>query len=221
MKRALRRGGFTLVFVIVVTAIMAVLFATAASTFNSVKLANDVQTTWGILAAIDSGICGEATSGGGACVASSFYLNAWSGMAMNPTFTNPGLVSELSSVIVASSLNYQNSCWAGAADEFNNTNVNNWNTNGAFLRYYVNPRTSNAIYTPLGYINDTLFATAANNTAGLIKIAIAGVDSQQVLMLDQFVDGGDGNASGHIQWTNTWTNRTTTVYYYAHTELTC
>lgn len=108
---------------------------------------------------------------------------------------NPGRVSQLSNRPTANNAAIDdNSCGA----QVSGAQQTNWDNNAPFVQFLI-PRSG--LPTPIGTAEDTLNRVPPSATVGVTRIVFKTVDLIDVTALDTYVDGGDGAATGAIQWT--------------------
>jgi prepilin-type N-terminal cleavage/methylation domain-containing protein len=185
MSRRARRAGFTLIEVAVAAVLVALLAAVSVPQLIDFVDKQRAQTTANMLTALGTGI------------------STYSAKVLSATGTTntswPNRLSELVQPIVSGTS--LNSCKTAV----NATQVTNWNTNGPFVQYYItgNVNALNALSTPVGNLLDTMTRSTASGTAGTLTMYIIGVSTTDATNLDDVIDGGDGQASGQLQWVTT------------------
>lgn len=105
----------------------------------------------------------------------------------------PGRLSHLAYPIKTSDLT---SC--GGSQNYGNPQVSNWVSWGPFTGYAISAGVGTQ--TPLGLADDLLVRVPASATIGVLKIVVSNADFEDVSLLDDVVDGGDGIAAGSIRW---------------------
>jgi hypothetical protein len=129
---------------------------------------------------------------------------------------NSSRLSFLSSIIVKSSASYLNSCGA----QFVNADVNSWTGNGPFVNFNIDRTTG--LVTPIGVARDTITRVPFSATVGNLRINfIDGVDLKYADLLDQYVDAGNGNAAGTVQWVTPAVNGQVVMYYFIPVNNKC
>jgi type II secretory pathway pseudopilin PulG len=170
------RSGFSLVEIVIAAVIVMVLAGVLIpqlSTYLDQQRITDTGTT---LAAVRDGIT-DKTNGYYAKIA-----------------INPGRVSELSNRPTALNAAVDdNSCGA----QVTAAQQTLWDNNAPFVKFLI-PRTG--LPTPIGTAEDTLWRVPLSATVGVSRIVFKTVDQADVTALDVSVDGGDGAATGAVQW---------------------
>lgn len=107
---------------------------------------------------------------------------------------NPGRVSQLSNRPTALNAAVDdNSCGA----QVTAAQQTLWDNNAPFVKFLI-PRTG--LPTPIGIAEDTLWRVPFSANTGVSRIVFKTIDQADVTALDVYVDGGDGAATGAIQW---------------------
>jgi type II secretory pathway pseudopilin PulG len=178
--------------VVVALAIMSILAAvTMPSVIGAIDSAK-VSETADRLQALRDGIYNPATG-----------ANAFS----QKVGANPGRLSELSNPIQSGdAANYPNSC----GNQFSNGQRNNWNNNGPFVKYAIEPGVG--LGTPMGLVSDVLTRVPNSATAGVINLTMLNADVERVVMLDEMLNSGDGSAAGSVQWSTPVNSETTLTF---------
>ena len=198
--RRRRRSGFTLIEVVVASAIMVIL---AAVTIPEVMDALDkkrIEDTYGILLDLHYGFVNSAQTG--------FMNIVKTGASATNTSPVPGRLTELSEPIVSNdAVNYPNSC----AGTFNTTATNSWTLGGPFITRVAS--VANGLALPIGQLQNTLVRSAPlGTTPAWIEMQINNVDLNDAQALDLRVDGVAGASTGTIQYTTV--GSITTVFYF-------
>ena len=173
------RPGFSLVEIVIAAVIVMVLAGVLIpqlSTYLDQQRITDTATT---LAAVRDGIT-DKTNGYYAKIA-----------------INPGRVSELSNRPTALNAAVDaNSCGA----QVTAAQQTLWDNNAPFVKFLI-PRTG--LPTPIGTAEDTLNRVPNTATVGVTRIVFKTITLTDITAMDVAVDGGDGSATGAIQWTTT------------------
>jgi prepilin-type N-terminal cleavage/methylation domain-containing protein len=107
---------------------------------------------------------------------------------------NPGRVSQLSNRPTANNAAVDdNSCGA----QVTGAQQTSWDNNAPFVQFLI-PRSG--LPTPIGIAEDTLWRVPLSATVGVSRIVFKTVDQADITALDVYVDGGDGAATGAVQW---------------------
>jgi prepilin-type N-terminal cleavage/methylation domain-containing protein len=197
------RRGFTLMEVVVASAILVIL---AAVTIPQVLDALDkkrIEDTYDILQEVHYSITNSQNTG---------FMNVVRTGASANSSTAPGRLTELSEPISQNNVNYVNSC--GGTATFNTTAATTWATGGPFLDRVVSA--TDGLRLPIGQMINTIQrnVNAPSTTAAFLKLAIANVDPNDAAALDARVDGVPGTANGAIQYgLPSTTNAPVTVFY--------
>ncbi len=176
-RRGWSRRGFALMWSIVTIALIAALVAAVAPTLTQMVDVTRVETTADYLRDISVAV-------------DSFNKTVKRGAS---SFTTPRYVHLLDTIVVSG-----DSIGCVSNQTYNNTAVNNWNTNGPFLPFYFSP---NGLETPLGHVSDstsrTMGTLAVRRTSqnDSLFIQIPNVYVGFARMMDLNVDGtADPNA---------------------------
>lgn len=179
--RRRRCKGFTMIEVVVALAILALLASITLPMVMSAIDSAKVRDAADRLTALRDGIYNPATG-----------ANAFS----QKVGANPGRLHQLSQAIVSNNAAASpNSC----GNSFSNTQRNNWNANGPFVKYAIVPGVG--LGTALGTIGDILIREPDAAQTGVIKMTMNPADPVLVELLDDYLNSGDGSAAGSVQWT--------------------
>jgi prepilin-type N-terminal cleavage/methylation domain-containing protein len=194
------RSGFTLIEVVVASAIMVVL---AAVTIPQVLDALDkkrIEDTRDMLLELHYGIVNTDNTG---------FLNVVrTGASATNTSPAPGKLTELSEPIVSQSTLYPTSCTSVAQGTFatnstgyfNNTAATTWTLGGPFIDRVVSATDGLAL--PIGQLQNTIVRTAnPNTTPAWIELRINNVSVNDAAALDVRLDGVADPNAGTIQYT--------------------
>ena len=186
MRHGFKRG-FTLAEVAVAAALVAMLAAVTSPYLVSFLDRQRAQKTADKLASIATGI-------------GTFHALVLQGGVNTGAY--PGFVSQLDTLITATSVASHNSCGSAnvAANQFTAAAVTAWSTYGPFVTFYL-PKTG--LQTPLGIVQDSMVRSNTNGTVGTLAIEMLNADSADAVMLDRVVDGGDGGLTGILRYTIT------------------
>jgi prepilin-type N-terminal cleavage/methylation domain-containing protein len=176
-QQVLRRGegGFTLVEVVVVLAIVLVLASVIAPSLIGYADERRAQDTAAILSDVATGLVG----------ANGFRSKLGS---------NAGRVSQLTNRPTANNAAIDDDSCGGV---ITGPEQGNWDSNAPFVGFMI-PRTG--LVTPLGIAEDTMSRNPNNNVIGVNQIVFKSVDLRDVLLLDAVLDAGDGAGSGVVRW---------------------
>jgi type II secretory pathway pseudopilin PulG len=98
--------------------------------------------------------------------------------------------------------------------------VTRWNSFGPFVNFPISSTTG--LVTPIGIAADTLTRVPFSATAGNTRINfLNSVKLSDAVLLDGVVDGGDGNATGVVQWVTPAVNGIVTMYYFVAINNIC
>lgn len=136
--------------------------------------------------------------------------------AMN---TNPGRLSELSTVVIPGNAAYNTGTDDSCGNTFSNAERDDWLNNGPFINYLISRDVG--MVTPIGIAHDSLTRNPPTTpTAGTLRINFVnsvaledGVALEDAILLDQSMNAGDGNAAGSITWTMPAVEGQVTLYY--------
>jgi prepilin-type N-terminal cleavage/methylation domain-containing protein len=184
------RRGFTLMEVVVASAIVVIL---AAVTIPQVLDSLDkkrIEDTYDVLQEVHFSITNSQNTG---------FMNVVRTGASANSSTAPGKLTELSEPISQNNVLFFNSCGAGGT--FNTSAATTWATGGPFLDRVVS--STDGLRLPIGQMINTIQRTAAVPSAvpAFLRLAIASVDPDDAAALDLRVDGVSGTAAGAIQYT--------------------
>lgn len=133
---------------------------------------------------------------------------------------NAGRLSELSATIVKNDDSWATGTDDSCGDEFKNSHVNNWEDDGPFVNFHID-RTM-GLTTAIGRAEDSLTRIPNSSDPGVLRINfLNNVELTDATMLDDVVDGGDGSASGTIQWVLPATDGVVTMYYFVPINNRC
>ncbi len=176
MLRSGGRRAFTLLETVVAIAIVLILASVIAPSLIAYADEQRAEDTAAILNAVGTGLVG----------ANGFRTSLG---------INAGRVSQLTNRPTANNAAIDdNSCGA----LITTGQQGNWDTNAPFVTFMI-PRAG--LVTPIGIAEDTMSRNPNSNAVGVNQIVFKSVDLRDVLLLDTFVDGGDGAAAGSIRWT--------------------
>ena len=183
--------AFTLVEVVVALVIVLVLAAVALPNVNGYLQQKRVDGTQAQLAEIVSAVAAFRS-------------------AMN---TNPGRLSELSTVVIPGNAAYNTGTDDSCGNTFSNAERDDWLNNGPFINYLISRDVG--MVTPIGTAHDSLTRNPPNAaTAGTLRVNfVNSVALEDALLLDQSMNAGDGNAAGSITWTMPAVQGLVTLYY--------
>ena len=192
-----RHSGFTLIEVVVASAILVIL---AAITIPQVLDALDkkqIEDTVDMLYELRYSISNSQGTG--------FMNVVRTGGSVTNSSTAPGKLTHLTEPIVAaSSTNFHNSCGPGATAtwSYNATAATTWTLGGPFLDRTVS--FTNGLRLPIGQMQNTLSRTAnPNTTPAYLQLTIINVDPEMADALDVRIDVVAGTTAGAIRYTTT------------------
>ena len=196
IRRAATRRGFSLVEITVALAILLVL---AAVTVPALVGHMDQMAV-------------EATADQLALVRDALYQKGADAFRQD-VGANAGRLSQLARPIERNDPAYLDSC----GDEFSTKEENNWD--GPYVNFDIAPASGMA--TPIGIAGDVLTRVPPAG-AGSLRIDFTNnVELAQATLLDQHVDGGNGNATGIVQWTLPAVNGVVTLRYFVQIDDAC
>jgi prepilin-type N-terminal cleavage/methylation domain-containing protein len=174
MLTAGRDRGFTLIEIVVMLAIMLVLASVIAPSLIAYADEQRAETTAAMLTTVSAGLVGA--NGFRATVS-----------------VNAGRVSQLTTQLVANNAAVDdNSCGA----KFTVPQAGAWATNAPYAPFTIS---RSGLATPIGIAEDTMSRSPAAG-AGVNQIVFKNVDLRDVLLLDAFLDAGDGAGNGIVRW---------------------
>ena len=133
---------------------------------------------------------------------------------------NAGRLSELSQIIVKNNANYATGTDDSCGDDFSGGDVNDWEDDGPFVNFQIDRLTG--MQTPIGRAEDSLTRIPYDNDPGVLRINfLNNVELTDAILLDDIVDGGNGNASGTVQWVLPATDGVVTMYYFIPIDDEC
>src|SRR5665213_4096201 len=100
----------------------------------------------------------------------------------------PGAIHQLANAITTSDLV---SCQDA---NMTTASISNWDASGPFVSIFIGMA---GLHTPMGTVNDSI---EHNSKKDSIFVGIPNADTALVTRMDDFVDGGDGGATGTIQY---------------------
>ena len=136
------------------------------------------------------------------------------------TGRNAGRLSELSTVIVKGDNSWATGTDDSCGDEFKNAQVNDWEADGPFVNFNID-RTMGLV-TAIGRAEDSLTRIPNSSDPGVLRINFLNdVELTDAALLDDLVDGGNGNATGTVQWVLPATSGVVTMYYFVPINNRC
>lgn len=193
---AVRRIGFSLVEIVVALAILLVLAAVA---------------TPSLLGYLDQ-MAVEATAQQLERVRDALYTKGGNAFRQD-VGANSGKLSQLARPITKGNPAYLDSC----GDEFSTKEANGWD--GPYVNFDIDPAAGMA--TPIGVASDALTRVPPSG-AGSLRIAFANnVQVSQAELLDDLVDGGNGNAIGIVRWILPAVDGMVTLHYFVQIDNAC
>lgn len=190
--------GFSLVEIIVGLTVLLILAAVALPTLGAAADQARINATAAQLEAVRNALYDPSSNG-----------HAF----LQLVHSNAGRLSELSTPIVANNESYTTGTDNSCGDDFSNGDVNRWEANGPFVNFRIDRASGMA--TPIGQAADSLTRIPNDNDPGVLRINfINSVDPEDAKRLDATVDGGNGNATGMVQWLTTLVDGMVTMYYY-------
>jgi prepilin-type N-terminal cleavage/methylation domain-containing protein len=131
-------------------------------------------------------------------------------VAMN---TNPGRLSELSTVVIPGNNAYNTGTDDSCGNTFSNPERDDWLANGPFIKYLISRDVG--MVTPIGIAHDSLTRNPPTTpTAGTLRVNfVNSVALEDAILIDQSMNAGDGNAAGSITWTMPAIQGLVTMYY--------
>lgn len=193
-SRATQRGGYALLWVLVILGAISTILAAAAPLVMEANDLSRVVISAEMLRKVSKAV-------------DSFNLVVKRG---GTSWTTPNKLSLLTSTVVNGS---QAGC---TAQTYNATAVTNWAANGPFGEYFIQPA---GLWTPIGRINDapsrspTTLGTLRTSNSDPMYIQIEDVDVKVARLLDAYVDGTPGQAADTVQYTNPAADSTVIVSY--------
>ena len=122
---------------------------------------------------------------------------------------NPGRLSELSTIIIASNAAYNTGTDDSCGGAFTNGERNGWN--GPYINFLVDR--DSGMVTAVGMARDSLTRIPNSATAGVLRINfINSVALEDAVLIDQTADGSTGNAAGYVTWVLPAVNGLVTMY---------
>ncbi len=192
----LRRSGFSLVEIVVALAIVLVLAAVAAPSLVGYLDQMAVQAAADQLATVRDAL----------------YTKGGNGFRQD-VGANSGRLSQLARPITKNNPGFVDSC----GDEFSTKEANNWD--GPYLNFDIDPASGMA--SPIGIASDLLTRVPPTG-AGSVRIAFPNnVQVTQAQLLDELVDGGNGNAVGIVRWILPAIDGVVTVHYFVQIDDEC
>lgn len=191
-----RAAAFTLVEVVVGLAILLILAAVAVPSLNGFLDQKSVESA-----------ATRLTTVADALVGSSGFFKAMG--------RNAARLSNLSEVIT------RDVDWDSCHAVFTkDKDVTNWNGSGPFVNFVIAPSTG--LVTPIGNARDTITRIPFSASTGNLRLNfLDGVELRYAQLLDSYVDGGNGNTSGTIQWDTPAVNGVVTMYYFIPVNNKC
>ena len=126
---------------------------------------------------------------------------------------NAGRLSELSEVIVKGDASYATGTDDSCGNSFTKGQVGNWVASGPFVNFPID-RTA-GMQVPIGRAEDSLTRIPNSANPGVLRINfLDGVELPDAEALDDQVDGGNGDASGAVQWVLPDVDGQVTMYYF-------
>lgn len=133
---------------------------------------------------------------------------------------NAGRLSELSQIIVKNNASYATGTDDSCGDDFGSGDVNDWEDEGPFVNFQIDRATG--MMTPIGLAQDSLTRIPNDDEPGVLRINfLNNVELADAVILDDIVDGGNGNASGTVQWVLPATDGVVTLYYFVPIDDEC
>lgn len=192
-----RAVAFTLVEVVVGLAILLILAAVAVPSLNGYLDQKTVESTATRLTTV-----ADALTGSGNSFIKAMNRNAWR-------------LSQLSTVIVQNA--DSDSCkllFTKAGD------VTNWTGSGPFVNFLITRATG--LVTPIGVARDTITRIPFSASTGNLRLNfIDGVEQRYAELLDSYVDGGNGNTTGTVQWNLPAVNGQVVMFYFVPVNNKC
>lgn len=182
ISRSGHRIGFSLIEVVVALSLILILAAVALPSLTGYLDQKRVDDTAVQLAAIRDALYNPAGSGFNQAVAG----------------TNAGRLSELDSVIVSGNGNYATGTDDSCGGTFTNTQRNNWIASGPFTTY--NSERATGMMFPIGMAEDSLTRVPNSANPGSLRLNFLSVSLTDALLLDETIDGTNGNGAGIVQW---------------------
>jgi len=196
--------GFTLMEVVVALAVILVLAAVAVPSLAGYLDQKNVETTATQLATVRDAIYNTAAGN------VAFWQRVTKGISK---------LSQLSGVINTGAfpaVGAGNSCH----NAFAAGDVTRWNSFGPFVNFPISSTTG--LVTPIGIAADTVTRIPFSAAAGNVRINfLNSVLLSNATLLDGVVDGGDGNATGVVQWVTPAVNGFVTMYYFVAVSAVC
>jgi type II secretory pathway pseudopilin PulG len=197
--RRRRTAAFSLLEVIVGLAVILIIAAVALPTLTGYLDQQNVVSTATKMTTVADALTGST---------SSFY---------KATGRNSSRLSMLSTVIVQSNAGYLDSCGAQFTKA---SNVTDWTGSGPFVNFVIERTTG--LVTPIGVARDTLTRIPNSATTGNLRVNfIDGVETRYAELLDSYVDSGNGNGTGTVQWTLPAVNGLVVMYYFIPVNNKC
>jgi prepilin-type N-terminal cleavage/methylation domain-containing protein len=194
--------GFTLIEVVVALAVILVLAAVAVPALTGYLDQKSVEASATQLTTVRDALFNPAAG------AIAFRQKVAS---------NAGRLSHLSAPIFDKNAGYLNSCGA----QYPNNSAKNWNNNGPFVNFDINPAFGMA--SPIGTANDLLTRNAPGAPPGTtLRIRFPNtVEVGQAELLDQLIDASSGNVTGIVQWVLPAVSGKVTLDYFVTVDATC
>lgn len=192
-----RAAAFTLVEIIVGLAVLLILAAVAVPSLNGYLDQKTVESAAARLTTVADALTGSGNSFTKAMNRNAFRL------------------SQLSTVIKQNA--DSDSCkglFTKAGD------VTSWTGAGPFVNFLIDRPTG--LVTPIGNAQDTITRIPMSATTGNLRLNfIDGVELRHAQLLDAFVDAGNGNTTGTVQWVTPAVDGRVTMYYFVPVNNKC
>lgn len=126
---------------------------------------------------------------------------------------NAGRLSELSTPIVKGDASWATGTDDSCGNEFKKGQVSDWEDDGPYVNFLIDR--NKGMMTPIGRAEDSLTRIPDSDDPGVLRINfLEGVEEADVAILDDLVDGADGNSTGTVQWVLPASNGVVTMYYF-------
>jgi len=201
-----RSAAFTLVEVIVALAVILILAAVAVPSLSGYLDQKNVEAAAAQLAIVRDALYNTSATN------VAFWQRVTKGASR---------LSQLTTVITTAAYVPAggpggNSCHA----VFAGADVTRWNSFGPFVNFPIVSATG--LVTPIGIAVDTMTRNPVGAGVGTTRINfLNSVDLDDAAALDVFVDGGDGNLAGTVQWVTPAVNGIVTMYYFVTISAAC
>lgn len=133
---------------------------------------------------------------------------------------NAGRLSELSAIITKNDNGWATGTDDSCGDEFKKAHVTRWENDGPFVNFHID-RTM-GLTTAIGRAEDSLTRIPYSANPGVLRVNfLNNVEVIDAALLDEIVDGGNGNATGTVQWVLPATDGVVTMYYFIPINSKC